>query len=40
MIDPKTLKDVNTPEEIKRVSLEYCKELLTNRKHFKTTQQF
>ena len=32
MIDPKTLKDVNTPQEIKRVSLEYYKELLTNMK--------
>ena len=32
LIDPKTKKEVNTPEEIKRVSLDYCEELLTNRK--------
>ena len=31
VVDPKTGKEVNTPEEIKRVSLEYCHELLTNR---------
>ena len=31
MIDPITKKEVNTPEEIKRVSIEYCQNLLTNR---------
>ena len=31
LIDPKTKKVVCTPEEIKRVSLDYCQELLTNR---------
>ena len=32
LYDPKTGELVNTPSEIKRVSLEYCSNLLTNRK--------
>ena len=32
LIDSKSGEEVSTPEEIKRVSLEYCKALLTNRK--------
>ena len=32
VIDPKTNEEVNTPEGIKRVALEYCCDLLTNRK--------
>ena len=32
LIDPMTGKEVTTPHEIKRVSLDYCNELLTNRK--------
>ena len=31
LIDPVTKKEVNTPEEIKRVSIQYCQTLLTNR---------
>ena len=31
IIDPKSKKEVNTPVEIKRVSIEYCQNLLTNR---------
>ena len=31
LIDYKTNKEVDTPEEIKRVSIDYCEELLTNR---------
>ena len=32
IIDPKTKLEVSEPEEIKRVSLQYCVDLLTNRK--------
>ena len=32
MVDPASGEEVTTPEEIKRVSLQYCKDLLTNRK--------
>ena len=32
MIDPKTRNEVNNVEDIKRISLEYCKEILTKRK--------
>ena len=32
IIDPKTKFEVSEPEEIKRVSLQYCVDLLTNRK--------
>ena len=32
IIDPKTKSEVSEPEEIKRVSLQYCVDLLTNRK--------
>ena len=31
LVDPKTSVEVNSVTEIKRVSLEYCKNLLTNR---------
>ena len=31
LIDPETKSEVNSVEDIKRVSLEYCKDLLTNR---------
>ena len=31
LIDPKTNKEVNTPAGIKKVSIDYCHELLTNR---------
>ena len=31
MIDPTTNEEVNTPEGIKRVSIDYCQNLLTNR---------
>ena len=31
LTDPKTKLEVTTPEDIKRVSLEYCSNLLTNR---------
>ena len=31
LTDPVTKLEVNTPDEIKRVSLEYCSKLLTNR---------
>ena len=29
--DPKTNEEVNTPAGIKKVSIDYCQELLTNR---------
>ena len=32
LIDPKSKAEVDTPEEIRKVSLDYCTELLTNRK--------
>ena len=32
LIDPKSKAEVNTPEEIRKVSRDYCTELLTNRK--------
>ena len=32
LIDPKSKSEVTTPEDIKRVSLQYCVDLLTNRK--------
>ena len=32
LVDPASGEEVTTPEEIKRVSLQYCKDLLTNRK--------
>ena len=32
LIDPKTNSEVNSVKEIKRISLQYCQELLTNRK--------
>ena len=32
LIDPKTNAEVNTVDEIKRISLQYCKDLLTKRK--------
>ena len=31
LIDPVSKEEVNTPSEIKRVSIEYCQNLLTNR---------
>ena len=32
LIDPQSNLEVNTPEDIKRISLQYCVDLLTNRK--------